>query len=354
MSAITSSSSARRGRRLAAGALLVAAGVAVGPWLTRRRGDIAQVSPDLRSPVLHLPLALKSDRVLRMVRSLPMPDMPVADGVTVERRTVPGGEHGNPAGVDVLVYEPSVRDRPSGVLLWMHGGGMILGTPEQAHPFVSRLAADLGIVVVSVDYRLAPEHPFPAGLEDCYAALTWLHGEADAVGVDSARVAVGGDSAGGGLAAALAQMSRDRGGPPVCFQLLEYPMLDDRTVLRERTGRPSFIWTPPSNRYAWTAYLGHPPSEAEERPWAAPARCQDLAGLAPAWVGVGSVDLFHDEDVDYAHRLRAAGVPCELHVEPGMYHGADAILPERPPSRDFRAAMTSALRAAMVPPPIGD
>ena len=125
-------------------------------------------------------------------------------------------------------------------------------------------------------------------------------------------------------------------------------MLDDRTVLRaDHAGRGSFVWTPASNRFAWTAYLGHPPSRGDERPYAAPARTRDLAGLPPAWVGVGDLDLFHDEDVDYATRLEAAGVPCELHLEPGMYHGADSILPKAETSRRFRDAMTAALAAAL-------
>jgi acetyl esterase/lipase len=167
------------------------------------------------------------------------------------------------------------------------------------------------------------------------------------MGVDPERIAVGGDSAGGGLAAALSQLARDRGGPPIAFQLLEYPMIDDRTVLREPGHRGAFIWTPTSNRFAWTAYLGHVPTEGALRPYAAPARTEQLEDLPPAWVGVGELDLFHDEDVDYAKRLRAAGVACELHVEPGMYHGADSIMPNAPTSQAFRDQMTEALRAAL-------
>jgi acetyl esterase/lipase len=314
-------------------------------YVTRRRALIAPVAPDLRHPLLYLPLSLRSRAVLRVIRSLPAPELPVAAGVAVEARACPG-----PAGADVplVLYERADRPRPSGALLWVHGGGMVLGTPAQGHPLCSRFAAELGILVVSVDYRLAPEDPFPAGLDDCHAALAWLHEQAAALGVDPDRIAVGGDSAGGGLAAALAQRARDEGGPAICFQLLEYPMLDDRTVLRaDHDGRGAFIWTPASNRFAWTASLGHPPSAAAERPYAAPGRTEDLAGLPPAWVGVGDLDLFYEEDVDYAARLAAAGVACELHVEPGMYHGADAVLTTAPPCRSFLDRMTAALAAAV-------
>jgi acetyl esterase/lipase len=175
-----------------------------------------------------------------------------------------------------------------------------------------------------------------------------VHEQAATVGVDPARVAVGGDSAGGNLAAALSLLARDRGGPAICFQLLEYPMLDDRTVLRaDHGGRGELFWTPASNRFGWTAYLGHPPVKDDAPDYAAPARVDDLSGLPPAWVGVGDLDLFFDEDVAYAERLRAAGVPCELHIQTGMYHGADAIRGKAATSRAFRDRMTAALAAAL-------
>ena len=154
---------------------------------------------------------------------------------------------------------------------------------------------------------------------------------------------MGGDNAGGGLTAALCQLARDRGGPGICFQLLNYPMLDDRTVLRtDHDGRGVFVWTPDSNRFGWSAYLGHEPSHDDAPPHAAPAWTTDLTGLPPAWIGVGDLDLFLDEDVDYAARLEAAGVPCELHLEPGMYHGADAVRAQAATSRRFRDQMTAA------------
>lgn len=159
---------------------------------------------------------------------------------------------------------------------------------------------------------------------------------------------MGGDSAGGGLAASLSQVARDRGGPDICFQLLEYPMLDDRTVLRsDHGGTGAFVWTPASNRFGWTAYLGRPPIAGDAPRYAAPARTDDLADLPPAWIGVGDLDLFLAEDVEYADRLRSAGVACELHVEAGMYHGADAVLPKASTSRRFRDLMTAALATGL-------
>lgn len=313
--------------------------------VVRRRPLVAPVSVDLRSPVLYLPLSLRSERVLGVVRSLPVPTLPTPPDVEIGSRTIPTSEGGE---VRLVTYERRDRARPGPALVWIHGGGLVLGTPEQGHPLCGRWADELGLLVVSVDYRLAPEHPFPDGLEDCYAALRWVHDEADALGVDAARIAVGGDSAGGGLAAALAQLARDRQGPAIAFQLLEYPMLDDRTVLRrDHGGRGAFVWTNASNEFGWTAYLGHRPVEADAPRYAAPARTVDLGGLPPAWIGVGDLDLFHDEDVAYARRLREAGVEVELDVEPGMYHGADAIRPGAATTRGFRDRMTAALAAGV-------
>ncbi len=335
----------RRLRRLAVPAAVLLAAGAIGRSVLRRRPAVEPVADDLRSPVLYLPLSLRSERVLRAVRSMPAPVPQTPPDVVVGSRAIPTDSGDQ---LRLVTYERADRPRPTAALLWIHGGGMVLGVPEQGHPLCGRWAEELGILVVSVDYRLAPEHPFPGGLDDCYAALRWLHDEAHALDVDPERVAVGGDSAGGGLAAALSQMARDRGGPGICFQLLEYPMLDDRTVLRaDHAGTGAFVWTPASNRFAWTAYLGRPPVAGEAPRYAAPARTQDLSGLPPAWVGVGALDLFHAEDVDYADRLRSAGVACELHVEPGMYHGADAVRATAPTSTRFRDLMTTALAAGL-------
>jgi acetyl esterase/lipase len=327
---------------LAALGLGIAAATSV---IRRRRGPVAAVAPELRNPVLYLPVGVANERALRAARRFLARSTPVVEGVTVHQVHVPN-QSGPP--VPVSWYQRDDRRRPSGALLWIHGGGLVMGAPPQSHAWCSRVAAELDVLVANVDYRLAPEHPFPAGLDDCIAALAWLAANAEELGIDPDRIAVGGDSAGGGLAAAVAQRVRDEGGPALCFQLLVYPMLDDRTVVRSQRERlDALIWNAASNRFAWTAYLGHPPSEAPERPYAAPARTEDLRGLPPAWIGVGDIDLFHDEDVAYAHRLREAAVACELHIEPGMYHGADAVMPDRAITAGFRTRMIDALRPVL-------
>ena len=336
-------------RRLLTGAVVVGAAagaVAVGRSIARQRPAMAAVAPELRHPGLFLPVDLDA-RLLVVARALARrASLPAAPGVEVVERTVPGAD-GAP-GPAVVVYQRPDRAPASGALVWMHGGGMVLGTPAQDQPWCSAMADELGILVVSVDYRLAPEHPFPAALDDCMAALAWVHDAADELGVDRDRIAVGGGSAGGGLAAAVCQRARDEGGPPVCFQLLNYPMLDDRTVLvDDHGGRGAFVWTPASNRFGWTAYLGGPPRLDGAPTHAAPARTTDLAGLPPAWIGVGELDLFHDEDVDYARRLEAAGVACELREVPGMYHGADLLVARDPAMQADRSAMVQALRRAV-------
>lgn len=322
---------------------LVTAGLGAARVVFERRRAMAAVAPDLRHPLLFLPFHVNSAALVRLAALLPVPAASVAPGVELWRRDAPG--RGRHPAVEVYGYEPQGRRRPSGALLWIHGGGFVMGHPATYHDLCSRFAADLGIVVVSVDYRLAPRHPFPAGLEDCYTALAWLHDRAADLGVDPARIAIGGDSAGGGLAAVLAQLAHDRGEVPVRFQLLVYPMLDDRTVLRaDHAGTGAFVWSPTSNRFGWTAYLGHAPRADEPRPYAAAARRADLAGLPPAWIGVGDLDLFLAEDVGYAGRLVAAGVPCELVVVPGMYHAADGLLAGKVPAMtDFRDAMVRAV-----------
>ncbi|GLY90788.1 alpha/beta hydrolase [Actinoallomurus iriomotensis] len=317
--------------------LLTAAATAVA----RRRRTLAPVAPDLRTPGLWLPLAVGNRLAITIARRwYDRPTEPVP-GVTVSRHDVPGGR-------DVFVYEPPERRRPGAALLWIHGGGTIIGRPEADHELCARIARDVGVVVVSTRYRLAPEHPFPAGFDDCFAALRWLHDDGAGLGVDPARVAVGGASAGGGLAAAVVQRACDEA-VPVAFQLLVYPMLDDRTALRrDHQGRGDLLWTPRSNTYAWTCYLGHEPRAGEPRPYAAAARREDLTGLPPAWIGVGDLDLFYDEDVDYARRLREAGVRADLRVEPGMYHAAEVRLQATVPSmRAFQQAMFDALAGAL-------
>jgi acetyl esterase/lipase len=224
-------------------------------------------------------------------------------------------------------------------LLWIHGGGYVMGTAAMDDKTCTRFASELGAIVAAVEYRLAPEHPYPAPLEDCYSALTWL---AKLPAVDRTRVAIGGASAGGGLAAALALMARDRGEIPLTAQLLVYPMLDDRTVDRLEAEHPKMrLCRQRSNRFGWASYLqGADPGEA------VPGRHMDLAGLPPAWIGVGEFDLFHDEDLAYAERLSSAGVPCEVAVIPGAFHGFDVVLPKTVVARSFFDSQCATLRRA--------
>lgn len=312
-------------RVAAASVATLAAGAALRPLAQRRWHAYRAVPSDLRSPLLLLPLHFTSVRGVRLMAKLPVPAPRVPADVRHEVRTVPGRD-GRP-DVPVHLYRPSEQARqPSPALYWTHGGGFVMGSPTEGHEWCARVVRELGVTVASVDYRLAPEHPFPEGLEDSYTGLLWLAENADDLGLDTTRIAVGGDSAGGGLAACLAQLALDRAELTVCFQLLVYPMLDDRTVLREdHGGTGEVIWSPISNRFGWTSYLGRPPLQASAPDYAAAARREDLSDLPPAWIGVGDLDLFFAEDVFYADRLRAAGVPCTLTVVPGMYHAADQL-----------------------------
>jgi acetyl esterase/lipase len=242
-------------------------------------------------------------------------------------------------GVTVRVFRPPVASTPAPALLWIHSGGYVMGTAAQDDKVCARFARELGATVAAVDYRLAPENPYPAALDDCYAALRWM---AELPSVDPARVAIGGASAGGGLAAALALVARDRAEIPIAAQLLVYPMLDDRTVERPEAEHPKMrLWGPSSNKFGWASYLGDADPDV-----AVPARRQDLAGLAPAWIGVGEFDLFYDEDLAYAERLRAAGVPCEVEVIPGAFHGFDVVLSKTNVAQSFFDGQCAMLRRA--------
>jgi acetyl esterase/lipase len=256
-------------------------------------------------------------------------------------------EHAD-AGVPVRVYRP-LPGASGAALLWLHGGGLIVGAPRMDDRRCGAFARELGLTVVSVDYRLAPEHPFPAALDDAHAAWAWLQRVAPGFGVDPRRVAVGGASAGGGLAASLAQRLRDEGGPQPAAQLLVYPMLDDRTAARrELDGAGHLVWHNRSNRAGWSAYLGTAPGAPELHDYAAAARRSDLRRLPPAWIGVGDLDLFCGEDRAYAERLEAAGVAVELVEIAGAPHGFDALAPSSPVARAFAAHQHAFLRERLI------
>jgi acetyl esterase/lipase len=288
--------------------------------------------PDLRRIARFLPRGLVSRRTLPLFRALSLLHLPGRhDDVEVLALTT---------GAGVRVHRPLEPAATSGALLWIHGGGYMLGSARQDDELCRRLAQELGITVGSVEYRWAPEHPFPAALDDCYAALQRLVALS---GVDPARVAIGGASAGGGLAAALALMTRDRGEINPALQLLTYPMLDDRTVAKSPIDARNYrLCSERSNRLGWAAYLGNANPDI-----AVPARNTDLTGLPPAWIGVGTHDLFHDEDLTYAERLKKAGVPCRVEVVPGAFHGFDRIVPGAPVSRSFFDSQCASLREAL-------
>ena len=240
---------------------------------------------------------------------------------------------------------PTGTDPPIPALLWIHAGGYVMGSAWQDDPLCALLARALGIFVAAVDYRLAPEHRFPAALDDCYEALAWL---ADRSDVDRDRIAAGGASAGGGLAAALALLARDRGEVEVAFQLLAYPMLDDRTAHRtDIDERHVRMWNNAANRLGWESYLGDRFGNGDVSPLAAAARNEDLAGLPPAWIGVGTLDVLHDEGVAYAKALTEAGIGCELDVVEGAIHAFDSVRPKAPITERMRAAQVAALGAAL-------
>jgi acetyl esterase len=278
-------------------------------------------------------------------------DIPGLETLDIEDRLVPGWE-GDP-DVPVRVYRPvgataaaAARVPVPGVLM-IHGGGFVIGSVESEHAGAARMAIDTGAVVVSVEYRLAPEHPYPAGLHDCYAALSYLHAEADALGVDPARVALSGASAGGGLAAATALLARDCGGPPLCFQLLQIPELDDRLETGSMvTFVDSPLWNRPLAVQSWRAYLGPLHGAADVPAYAAPARAADLSGLPPAYISTAENDPLRDEGITYAQRLLQAGVSVELHQFPGTFHGS-ALVTTAAVSKRAQRESTSVLRRAL-------
>ena len=256
------------------------------------------------------------------------------------------GRDGAPE-VPLMVTTPKAEGTGRPGILHIHGGGYILGSAEMTGPTDWSYASELGAVVVSVDYRLAPETPHPGPVEDCYAGLAWLFDEAETLGVDTGRIIITGESAGGGLAAALVLLARHRGEYPIAFQHLVFPMLDDRTVVHPDPSPyvGQFVWTPESNRFGWASLLGGPPGAPDVSEFAAPARATDLSGLPPTYIVCGALDLFLEEDLDYARRLIRAGVPTELHIYPGAPHGF-MFVPDAQVTRTYvRDSMAALARA---------
>ena len=343
---------------LKAGGIAAAAG-AVVPSLLCATGSARSTAPvaslPLVDPELLEPLEafLKSGgddvlsaRNLEQARKLWVASPP-APAPVHEERSIPGPKGAPEVHVVVINAARTESNRPA--ILHIHGGGFVAGTAAQGLPRLQQIARRHDCIIVTVDYRLAPETRFPGSLEDIYAALRWLHHSAHSLGVDASRIVVMGESSGGGHAAMLTIAARDRGEVPIAFQLLIYPMLDDRTGSSRQVPPHigAYVWVPAENRFAWSSFLGVPAGSRTVPAGAVPARVENLGGLPPAFLGVGSLDLFVDEDIDYARRLISSGVPTELCVVPGAYHGFDVIAPEAAPSTAFQATWTAALARAL-------
>lgn len=261
--------------------------------------------------------------------------------LVIENRTVPASAG---HGIPVRVYLPHGKLAGAPLVFFMHGGGMVMGSLDGGDPLAARLGEELGAVVVSVDYRLAPEHPYPAGLDDCMDALRWAAAHAERLGADPRRLVVFGGSAGGGLALATALRARDEDGPRPLLVMAPYPMIDPTDASDSARRLPDLgTWDRANNAEAWRWYLGGHPADG----YAAPALAADLAGLPATFIDIGTEDIFLDESIDFAQRLAAAGVPTELHVYPGAYHASEDLAPEAPLSRTILATRTAALRRAL-------
>ncbi|PQP80177.1 lipase [Paenibacillus sp. PCH8] len=307
-------------------------------------GFTSRVHPELQQSLttletIHLPEGLMK------ARSQSAPVVQKSEGISISDLPIPGGQ-GQP--LRIRIYKPLHQgNRRLPVLLWIHGGGYILGSPEADDVLCIDVVETADCIVVSPDYRLAPEHPYPAGLEDCYATLQWIVESAAELGIHVNRIAVGGASAGGGLAAALTLMARDLNGPEICFQMPLYPMIDHRNVTPSsyEITHPA-VWNRANNLVAWQMYLGQ--EYASDVPaHAAPAHATDLTRLPPAYICIGQLDPFRDETLDYAARLAQAGIPVELHVYPGCYHAFEHAVPDAEISRQARTEYIQAISRAL-------
>ena len=292
---------------------------------------VSEIAPELRPKIQRMPRIPVANAwgrsLLRNAAKLFLRNRSY-EGVRLEERKTA-------EGVSLYVYTPD-SGLTGAALLWIHGGGMVIGSAAQDDQFCAETARELEIVIVSTEYRLAPEHPFPAALDDCWVAWNWLQESSLSLGIDKTRIAVGCESAGGGLAASLVQRIHDAGGVQPTAQWLFCPMLDDRTAARyELDALNHKVWDNRQNRFSWQAYLGAEPGADPLPDYAAPARRQDLHDLPPAWIGTGDIELFFGEDRTYADRLNTAGVACTLDVVPGAPHGFQSIARDTQLAQDY-------------------
>ena len=255
----------------------------------------------------------------------------VPDALVQEVLQAPSPEGHN---IDLRVMRPKERAGKTPLFFWIHGGGYVMGTAEQGDMFTLNAAQGLGCFAASVDYRLSPETSYPGPLEDCYQGLKYLHDNADALGIDRDKIIIGGVSAGGGLAAGLALLVRDRGEMKICAQVLIYPMIDDTNVAPAAADVPdTLVWSRAFNAFGWQSYLGDLYGQEDVPIYAAPARADDLSGLPPTYMPVGDLDLFLDENILYARKLTQAGVPTHFHIVPGAFHGFNGFVANAPVSQ---------------------
>lgn len=270
---------------------------------------------------------------------------PVFDDVAVDDAHAPGLKRA--PDVLVRVYRPKQAKGALPAVYYIHGGGMVLGSIADNDVYCKTLVRELNCVVAAVEYRLAPEHPYPAPMDDCYAGLKWLAANAAKLKVDPKRIAIAGHSAGGGLAAGLALQARDRKEVAIAYQVLVYPMIDDTNVKSAKAAKNDFyVWSRANNLAGWKAYLAKKFGQASVPVYAAPARAKKVTGLPPAFICTGDMDLFLQEDLDYARKLSAAGVPLDLHVYPGAFHGFDSLAPTSAVAQRANADIVRALRRA--------
>lgn len=299
------------------------------------------IDPDLLPDLEYLPpqLSLITRESVAEMRVIwgQMMKPTATEGVLVTKKQIstPGGD------IDVYIYQPENNTPNKPGILWIHGGGFIMGQAN-SNDFAGEFSKKLNATVVSVDYRLAPEHPFPAGLNDCNTALRWMVKNATGLGVDPKRIAVGGDSGGAGMAAGLVLRNRDEKGPEIALQFLLYPMLDNLHDTPSGSIGDYPVWNRQTSFNAWEMYLNGTPG-ADASPYASATRAKDVSGLPPTFMTVGAVDLFRDEVIDYAQRLMAAGVPTQLAVFPGMYHGGQEFVPDAKVSQKMRTTYINAL-----------
>lgn len=313
------------------------------PYDPELAAALLAMPPDMLTKLISGGIATGREIIATIFPVLTDAELRRGGAIDVDEQQVPG-----PAGspdVSLLILRPAGHIAPVPVIYNIHGGGMIMGHNRFGIAELVDYVVELGVAVVSAEYRLAPEHPHPAPIEDCYAGLVWTAEHATELGIDPTRLMVFGGSSGGGLAAALALLGRDRGGPHLSHQILLCPMLDDREITQSsREYEGLGVWDPAANRLGWSSLLGDARGGPDVPPYAAPARADDLSGLPPTYIDVGSAEIFRDEAIDYAARLVRAGVSVELHMWAGGFHGFESLAPHTAVSKDATAARLNYLR----------